>query len=525
MTKNLGTIIDAAIAEGLLQTPNETEKSNRPWPVIVFTGLISWLIALPLLTLIALIFELKPGGVTVLGLTLLCMSLVTLRVRTIPLFFEQLATAGLLAGSVGLIIGLSSHGAWQPAAATTGLVALLASPVVPQNWLRSLLGAMATILMILSWTSSAYYNQTRTISPWLSWLIVSLTYLLGKAVISSLEKDPEAIRGVIALEAMITGVGVITLCGLTYDSSPVFVDGDWNMLSWLRSAYLAPPYGSRGISALLAATAAGWLAYHWPALRKRWLIPVALVSVSLAWFIPFMGIILLMLVACLTSGQRKMALLAFVGVFWMIGRFYYYLDLPLTHKSLLLFGCAVTLAVVVRFGFIEEDSIHPVPIPEPKRVPLRTRWLVTGAAILALTTANAAIWQKEKLIKEGTIVFAELAPVDPRSIMQGDYMRLSFRMPEDLSYASRPRTLAVAHRSTNGVIALLRAHDGSKLAPGEMLIELVRKDNWYVIASDAWFFPEGTGERFSRAKYGEFRVTADGHALLVGLRGPGLEKL
>jgi uncharacterized membrane-anchored protein len=46
-----------------------------------------------------------------------------------------------------------------------------------------------------------------------------------------------------------------------------------------------------------------------------------------------------------------------------------------------------------------------------------------------------------------------------------------------------------------------------------------------VLVTDAWFFKEGEAERWSRAKYGEFRVGADGRALLVGMRGRNLEKL
>ena len=46
-----------------------------------------------------------------------------------------------------------------------------------------------------------------------------------------------------------------------------------------------------------------------------------------------------------------------------------------------------------------------------------------------LAVANAGIWQKETLIAEGKPIFVELGPVDPRSLMQGDYMRLAFRLP------------------------------------------------------------------------------------------------
>ena len=40
--------------------------------------------------------------------------------------------------------------------------------------------------------------------------------------------------------------------------------------------------------------------------------------------------------------------------------------------------------------------------------------------------ANGSIWQREQLLGSGRVVILELAPVDPRSLMQGDYMALTF---------------------------------------------------------------------------------------------------
>jgi uncharacterized membrane-anchored protein len=147
-----------------------------------------------------------------------------------------------------------------------------------------------------------------------------------------------------------------------------------------------------------------------------------------------------------------------------------------------------------------------------------------------LAVANLGIWQKESLIARGEPVFVELAPVDPRSLMQGDFMRLNFRVPGELQSAfdglvSTQRPRAVGQRDARGVLALKRIDDGSPLAPGEMRIELTPKDGRWVLVTDAWFFREGEAARWSAARFGEFRVDADGRALLVGLRGAQLEQL
>lgn len=47
------------------------------------------------------------------------------------------------------------------------------------------------------------------------------------------------------------------------------------------------------------------------------------------------------------------------------------------------------------------------------------KWLILLCAPLILAVVNLAIWQNETLIEHGEILFLELAPVDPRSLMQG----------------------------------------------------------------------------------------------------------
>jgi uncharacterized membrane-anchored protein len=150
--------------------------------------------------------------------------------------------------------------------------------------------------------------------------------------------------------------------------------------------------------------------------------------------------------------------------------------------------------------------------------------------LAVLAVVNVGIRQKEQIIANGQPVLVELAPVDPRSLMQGDYMRLDYRLPEDLRRQLAhspvgPHPHVVAQRDARGVATLRRLDDGSALGPGELRIELTPKDGRWVLVSDAWFFREGEAARWASAKYGEFRVDAQGRALLVGLRDAALRKL
>ncbi|MFB0625733.1 GDYXXLXY domain-containing protein, partial [Aeromonas hydrophila] len=61
---------------------------------------------------------------------------------------------------------------------------------------------------------------------------------------------------------------------------------------------------------------------------------------------------------------------------------------------------------------------------------IRRVLLLTGLAILA--AINVTVWRYERAMSSGEVVLLRLAPVDPRSLMQGDYMRLSYELARQL---------------------------------------------------------------------------------------------
>lgn len=154
-----------------------------------------------------------------------------------------------------------------------------------------------------------------------------------------------------------------------------------------------------------------------------------------------------------------------------------------------------------------------------------------AGGLLTLLVANGAIWQKQDLIARGRPVFVALAPVDPRSLMQGDFMRLNFggagfdETPL-LQALGSARPKVVARIDTRGVATVLRGRQPEHaLAADELLIELTPKDGRWILVTDAWFFREGDGERWAQARFGEFRVQPDGRALLVGMADADLKPI
>ena len=55
-------------------------------------------------------------------------------------------------------------------------------------------------------------------------------------------------------------------------------------------------------------------------------------------------------------------------------------------------------------------------------------------------------------------------------------------------------------------------------ASNELRLRFKLRRNEVRIATNAFFFPEGEGDRYRGAKFGEFRVAQSGDALLVALQ-------
>lgn len=151
------------------------------------------------------------------------------------------------------------------------------------------------------------------------------------------------------------------------------------------------------------------------------------------------------------------------------------------------------------------------------------------AGLVMLVAVNWGIFGRERLLEQGTVVLLELAPLDPRSLMQGDYMALRFRIADEIFGRDRPKHAEdgriVVKVDERGVGAYLRRDAGEPLAAGEVALRYRVREGKVKFATNAFFFQEGTGPQYARARYGEFRVAPSGELLLTQLRGEKLERL
>ncbi len=155
-------------------------------------------------------------------------------------------------------------------------------------------------------------------------------------------------------------------------------------------------------------------------------------------------------------------------------------------------------------------------------------WLAAAAAVLLLVGINLGILGREEHLASGRVVLLELAPVDPRSLMQGDYMALRFKAEDEAFGRWRGRNASLADGrivvkvDERNVGRFARLDDGTTIAPGEAALRYRVRAGRVKFATNAWFFKEGTAKLYEPARYGEFRVSPSGELLLVSMRDKDL---
>lgn len=139
---------------------------------------------------------------------------------------------------------------------------------------------------------------------------------------------------------------------------------------------------------------------------------------------------------------------------------------------------------------------------------------IYGALLLLLL--SAVVWHKERALGNGVRILLPLAPVDPRALLGGDYMRLDYALSRELAtLPARPSELVIT-LDKGGVACWQRQSNPLTLKQGEYLLTLQAPPH-PPIAPDAYFFEEGQGAALEQARFGEFRLNAAGELTLLGL--------
>ena len=163
------------------------------------------------------------------------------------------------------------------------------------------------------------------------------------------------------------------------------------------------------------------------------------------------------------------------------------------------------------------------------------KYLALILAVVSLIIFNLLILKNEHHLKNHPSIFIELQPVDPRSLIQGDYMVLNYNLKLDESLSRRLPISSYHQSSLLSYIVLDQNRVVTKTlfslqqpAVTAQKLRLKNPDNSpdsLYPAANSFLFAEGLADCYNNARYAEFKVDIDGNALLASLRGKNLQPL
>lgn len=287
-----------------------------------------------------------------------------------------------------------------------------------------------------------------------------------------------------------------------------------------------------------------WRLPQRPAVVWLALLPLATLAVALICLsVPAVALAMAWVWIGIGLQRRWLRVFGTLGLLAGLLVYYYSLDVTLLHKSLaLLMAGAVALLMAWLLQRGDRTATGAVPTAGASTVPPHGRreagfrpgvisaglW---GGLACVLLVANIGVVRDESILRHGKPLLLDLAPVDPRALLQGDYMDLSYAAERDLmSYRDEPFAggFAVFQAGLAQPAELLRVQPQAQpLAEDEVVVAL-RKDRWgqnSLALTGAYFFAEGLEPYFSPARYGEFRVDGNGRAVLLQLRDEAMQPM
>jgi uncharacterized membrane-anchored protein len=555
--KTQSQLLQAAQAEGLLP-PSSIEVLEEPSPSWVITALSLVGAQFAVWPFVVFLFLLmgnnvlgQPPVAFSVGALLVVAAVMGLRSK-LPMFMTHLCFTLMFTGIALLVYSLENALDFTLVLLVLLVLQLGIAMLVRVPWVQRLmgLGAATTFMMIAPGLylegnmAVAYSLPLRPNAVLLALLWAAWCLFEARLSQSKLARNTAGFAdgvGVALLVAVVFGSGVAFMySGARMGSADSDTAGQATLFAfnWLVA-----------LQVLLTIAAWGWLTQHWALTaadkRREWAV-LTVVYLCLAVFSFFTadgGVVALVGTAAVATGRKRMVVLTLLVLLAQLSGFYYALAWPLVKKAGLLVIVGAFLGVflwALRKQFNVRTALsaghhNPSPSTSAMRASLTLGLLAVGTAV-ALGAANYDVIKKEQVISSGQKIYISLAPRDPRSLMQGDYMALNFALPmgirQELDGDDDNRNLqsatAVAELDARGVATVLRVASmpaQEPLAKAEILLPLLRKNRDWTLVTDAFYFPEGKGEPFKQAKFGEFRVLPDGRALLVGLADEQLKPL
>ena len=143
-------------------------------------------------------------------------------------------------------------------------------------------------------------------------------------------------------------------------------------------------------------------------------------------------------------------------------------------------------------------------------------WAIVAAQLVFLI---GFIGVREVALRTGTEVVLQTVPVDPRSLLQGDYAILDYeiaRLPDWMDGFSAGRTVYVALQEDGAVWASSAYTEEHSRVAGEVFIKgRIDRTGHADFGIGTYFVPEGTGHIVERAQDVKVVVSVDGNGHAV----------
>lgn len=131
--------------------------------------------------------------------------------------------------------------------------------------------------------------------------------------------------------------------------------------------------------------------------------------------------------------------------------------------------------------------------------------LVVLNFLLLMIAFGYSVIKEEKNLKEKTF-YIKTVPVDPRSLIQGDYMILNYDITESARAEARNLRKGYIRVRINNLKVAEFIKVNKEYLPSvdnELSIQFHQNDSTMDIGVNSYLFQEGTGNRFQRAQYAE----------------------
>ncbi|MCB5364066.1 GDYXXLXY domain-containing protein [Pusillimonas sp. CC-YST705] len=517
------------------KTDFHKQRNEEPWFISAFRLVLMGLAVVLCLLFLSLVLKLNETSTAILGVLLLVVGLLFVRTHHQRPAWRDLGVVLSAMGYVAYAVAMLVEGdpfliGTVAAVVLPAVLIYVVAPVFTLRFLSALVGVGMLVLYV--------WHTLLLDSLWSKMHVAEITLSYQRLLILN-------VAALICWRLVVASERFQVLVPLAWAVTALALVAGWwaPALSWSNHLPVTPQWAwvwSLGI--MLALLPIYALAAMLKGSGGRVAVGAALMLMvaSIGWLgAPGVAVALTWVLVGRLLGRRALLGFSVVALLTYLAQFYYQLETPLLQKAWVLGGTGAWLLfgtlLLTGFGKTKEPKQANAVASGKQSGRWRAAAIVAGL-LLVLLIANLSIAQRERLLRQGQDVVLELAPVDPRSLMQGDYMMLRYAVANEVqALLSEPTELADAVRKAGrGWLLLVPDADGvhrlrgvsaeadelndeNPLEQGAQKLAFRLRDGEVWIVTDAWFFPEGQQGHYEQARYGRFRVNAQGSGLLLDL--------